>query len=170
MIPELTVAGVLPPGRHLATFAEIDELFVKQAPHADRRRRIFRAFEIYMEQVADVLPSGSVWLDGGFCTYKSEPPKDMDLALLVDRAHTAGLSPEGWEKLDSLRTLQGVYSQMPKTLAERVQPMGGLIDSFIVVAGEPALEDYWHGLWSSVKGPDGEIMAGQVKGYLEVIW
>ncbi|MFJ8073825.1 hypothetical protein ACIQ7Q_07785 [Streptomyces sp. NPDC096176] len=48
--------------------------------------------------------------------------------------------------------------------------MGGLIDSFPVVAGIPEQEEYWDATWSKVKGPDGELITGAVKGYLEVSW
>jgi hypothetical protein len=168
MIPALTDSGLLPPGRHPATMREIEEVFVDRAPHSAHRRRIFRAFQLYAEIVRDVVTRGSFWVDGSFCTHKAAPPADVDLVVLIDPA--LPLTDKDHEQLIPLFTLQGVQAGMPALWTDRVQPMGGLIDSFPVVAGSAELEDYWNGLWSSVKGPDGEPVPGAVKGYLEVSW
>ena len=168
VIPALTQSGLLPPGRHPATMAEIKDFFVEQAPNVDRRRRIFRAFELYAEVIGDVLERGTFWVDGGFCSHKSAPPEDIDLAVLIDPA--LPLTDKDHERLVPLFTLQEVQSGMPQAWADRVQPMGGLIDSFAVMAGVAAQEEYWHETWSKVKGPDGQLIPGAVKGYLEVSW
>ncbi|WP_394297268.1 DUF6932 family protein [Streptomyces rimosus] len=169
MIPALTESGLLPPGRHAATMDEIEQLFVDQAPHAGHRRRIFRGFELYVDMVKDVLERGTFWVDGGFCSHKAAPPEDLDLAVLVDPS--LPLTDKDWERLVPLFTLQGVQAQGgPVSWAKRVQPMGGLIDSFLVVAGVPEQEAVWDATWSSVKGPDGQLIPGAVKGYLEVSW
>ncbi|WUJ36558.1 hypothetical protein OG780_19580 [Streptomyces sp. NBC_00386] len=148
--------------------AEIEEIFVEQAPHSDRRRRIFRAFQLYADMMSDILERGTFWVDGGFCTYKAEPPDDLDLAVLIDPM--LPLTGKDHERLIPLFTLQGVQVGSPLLAASRVQPMGGLIDSFAIVAGVVEQEDYWDGTWSKVKGPDGEPIPGAVKGYLEVSW
>ncbi|MFE8927764.1 DUF6932 family protein [Streptomyces griseus] len=169
MIPALTDGGLLPPGRHAATLAEIKEIFVEQAPHAEHRGRIFRAFELYADLVQDVLERGTFWVDGGFCTHKQAPPADLDLAVFIDRS--LNLTEKDVERLVPLLTLKQVEVHGgPVEWAERVQPMGGLIDGFPVVAGVPEQEQYWDTLWSSVKGPDGQPVPGVVKGYLEVSW
>ncbi|MCI3932098.1 DUF6932 family protein [Streptomyces sp. AN091965] len=168
MIPALTGGGLLPPGRHPATIAEIEDFFVERAPHADHRRRIFRAFQLYSELIGEIVASGTFWVNGGFCTYKEEPPEDIDLAVLVDP--TLPLTGKDHEKLASLITLKGVQAMEPQVLAARLQPMGGLIDSFLIVAGVVAQEEYWDETWSKVKGPDGQLIPGAVKGYLEVSW
>ncbi|WP_416069207.1 DUF6932 family protein [Streptomyces buecherae] len=168
MIPALTESGLLPPGRHAATMVEIKEIFVERAPHADHRRRIFRAFELYADMIGDVLERGTFWVDGGFCSHKAVPPADMDLAVLIDS--TLPLSDKDHERLIPLFTLQGVQIGQPQGWANRVQPMGGLIDSFPVVAGVPEQEEHWDAIWSKVKGPDGQLIPGAIKGYLEVSW
>jgi Family of unknown function (DUF6932) len=168
VIPALTEGGLLPPGRHAATFAEIKELFVERAPHAERRRRIFRAFELYADMVQDVLERGTFWVDGGFCSHKAAPPEDLDLAVFIDPA--LPLTDKDHERLIPLFTLQGVQAGQPAVWANRVQPMGGLIDSFPVVAGVPEQKEYWDATRSRVKGPDGQLVPGAVKGYLEVSW
>ncbi|MGW6275512.1 DUF6932 family protein [Streptomyces sp. NPDC055060] len=104
-------------------------------------------------------------MDGGFCTYKQDPPDDLDLVVLIDPA--LPLTDKDHEKLVSLFTLQGVQSGGPALRVDRVQPMGGLIDSFAIVAGAAAQEEYWDGTWSKVKGLDGQPIPGAVKGYLE---
>ncbi|MGW6275513.1 DUF6932 family protein [Streptomyces sp. NPDC055060] len=58
MIPALTDSGLLPPGRHSATMAEVEEIFVEAAPHSSRRRSIFRAFQLYADMIGDILESG----------------------------------------------------------------------------------------------------------------
>ncbi|MFE4305687.1 DUF6932 family protein [Streptomyces sp. NPDC056891] len=168
VIPALTESGLLPPGRHAASMREIREIFVEQAPHADHRRRIFRAFELYSDMIRDILERGTFWVDGGFCSHKAAPPEDLDLAVLIDSS--LPLTDKDHERLIPLFTLQGVQAGQPQVWANRVQPMGGLIDSFPVVAGIPEQEEYWDATWSKVKGPDGELVPGAVKGYLEVSW
>ncbi|WP_416959511.1 DUF6932 family protein [Streptomyces sp. Agncl-13] len=168
MIPALTDSGLLPPGRHISSMAEIEEIFVEAAPHSTHRRRIFRAFQLYADMIGDILEHGTFWVDGGFCTYKEAPPDDLDLAVLIDPS--LPLTDKDHEKLIPLFTLQGVEAELPQLRANRVQPMGGLIDSFVVIAGVVEQEEYWDGIWSKVKGPDGEPAPGAIKGYLEVSW
>ncbi|MFJ9624688.1 DUF6932 family protein [Streptomyces sp. NPDC101181] len=168
VIPALSSGGLLPPGRHAASMAEIEEVFVERAPHTDHRRRIFRAFQLYADMIGDILERGTFWVNGGFCTYKALPPNDVDLAVLIDP--TLPLTNKDHERLLPLFTLLGVETQQPRGWAERVQPMGGLIDSFAVAAGVVEQEEYWDGMWSKVKGPDGEPVPGVTKGYLEVSW
>ncbi|MFG2906144.1 DUF6932 family protein [Kitasatospora sp. NPDC048286] len=167
MIPALT-NGLLPPGRHPATMAEIEEIFVSAAPHAKHRKRIFRAFELYADMLGDILPRGTFWVNGGFCTYKQDPPHDIDLAVLIDP--TLPLTDEDYEQLVPLLTLTQVQAHSPALWANRMQPMGGLVDSFLLVAGVIEQEEYWDATWSAVKGPDGELIPGAIKGYLEVSW
>lgn len=44
-IPTLDQDGRVPPGRHPAAMPEIEDVFVERAPHPDRRRLNFDAFE-----------------------------------------------------------------------------------------------------------------------------
>ena len=168
MIPALTSSGLLPPGRHRSTMEEIAEVFVERAPHTERRRRIFRAFELYADMIQEIIESGSFWVNGGFCTYKADPPNDVDLAVIIDQS--IPLTSKDYDRLAPLFTLQGVQVAQPAIATPRVQPMGGLIDSFAVMAGIAVQEQYWHDMWSKVKGPDGQPVLGASKGYLEVTW
>ena len=47
--------------------------------------------------------------------------------------------------------------------------MSGLVDGFFAVRGDPDKPPYWNGHWSAVKGPDGKIVPGQTKGYVEMV-
>jgi hypothetical protein len=64
---------------------------------------------------------------------------NLDLAVLIDS--TLPLTDKDHERLIPLFTLQGVQAGQPQLWADRVQPMGGLIDSFPVVAGVPEQEE-----------------------------
>lgn len=165
LIPQLDSNGLLPEGRHAADLDEIEIVFVHSAPHATVRARIFSAFKLYMDLVKDVVPTGAMWVNGGFCTHKSTPPNDVDIALAVDPVVAQSVD---MAKMVPLVTLQGVVIQ--GVSAGRIQPMGGLVDAFIFTKGDPAQEDYWDALWSTVKGSDGKPVLGVKKGYLEVTW
>jgi hypothetical protein len=159
MIPALTGGGLLPPGRYVCTLAEIRESFVDGAPNQDRREMVFSAFGTYAELVRQVLPGSVLWVDGGFVTHKNDPPKDVDVLILMD----PGISGISDEALAPLLTTGNVTFTWPVTSGtRRLQPMGGLVDAFLVPADDAAKTAWWDGWWSSVNGVPGS------KGYLEV--
>ncbi|MEU6387020.1 hypothetical protein ABZ847_26070 [Streptomyces bauhiniae] len=168
LIPPLTPGGMLPVGRHPATLEEVRDTFVVRAPHAGRRQRLYSALELYVELVRDLLPRATLWVDGGFCTHKPTPPKDIDLVLFASRRLVQHFDQEEWTRMNQLLTLQNLTAQSPPTLAGRIQPMGGLIDAFLAEEGNQADIDLWDHNWSLVKGDDGKIIEGERKGYLEV--
>jgi hypothetical protein len=171
MIPELDDHGLLPPGRHPATWDEIRDHFVKRAPFEVERELIFTAVELHFRMVSDIFSTGRLWLDGGFVTHKDwTAPKDADLAYLLNSADINSLSPDNSSRLLSLFTLQGVSSLQPQGFAARVQPMGGLVDAFVVLGDNLNMVQYWDSLWRTVKGPDEQIISNLQKGYLEVAW
>lgn len=143
-------------------------MFVVNAPHASHRMRLYTALQLYVMLVRDLLPRATLWVNGGFCTHKALPPKDIDLALLTSRRVVRHFDQEEWTRMSQLLTLQNVQAGNPLTIERRVQPMGGLIDAFLVEeesADEVALWDY---NWSLVRDDDGKIIEGERKGYLEV--
>ncbi|MFD3571577.1 DUF6932 family protein [Streptomyces sp. NPDC058667] len=168
LIPPLTPGGMLPVGRHPATLEEIHDVFVANAPNRSHRERLYSALELYAGLVQDLLPRATLWVDGGFCTYKTKPPKDIDLALVASSRLTRHFDEEEWRRMSQLLTLQHLSAQAPPTLASRVQPMGGLIDAFLVEEEDPADIALWDYNWSLVKDDDGKIIEGERKGYLEV--
>jgi hypothetical protein len=170
VLPALTADGLLPPGIHSATLAEVEELFVNNAPHADHRRVIFSGLDLYMRVLTSKVPSGTMWLDGGFVTHKAQPPSDVDLALLIDGTTLGALTPEDWQVMFQLVTLQGVQSHAPAIKSPRVQPMGGLIDAFMIEASDPAGRNLWEATWSRVMDEHKRVIPGKVKGFVEVVW
>lgn len=160
--------ATLPPGRHLATFDEIYELFVEQAPFKDERELIYDALRLYAKVVDQEFSDVTLWINGGFITHKSwAAPKDADVVVVVPMSDYANMC----SNTDCLRylTLQGVMVGYPQTSApvSRVQPMAGLIDSF-VVPDDPAQLAVWDLTWSTVTDQNKNVVAAVKKGYLEV--
>nr|WP_143173358.1 hypothetical protein [Nocardiopsis flavescens] len=149
---------------------EIYETFVENAPHRQAREVIFDAFKLHFSLIRKILASGTLWIDGGFCTHKAEEPKDIDIFIVVDPSVASRVTPEQEDQLMQLLTLQQVFSGAPRTALDRVQPMGGLVDCFLALSTDADALKEFDQLWSSVKGADGETVPGVTKGYLEVSW
>ncbi|MER5896960.1 hypothetical protein [Streptomyces sp. NPDC001876] len=168
LIPPLTSGGLLPVGRHLATLDELHDMFVIKAPHPEHRQRIFSALELYVSLARDLLPRATLWVDGGFCTYKPIPPKDVDLVLVVSAKVVRHFDQAEWTRMNQLLTLQQVSAGYPQIVEHRVQPMGGLVDAFLAEEENPAELDLWDHQWSRVTDDNGAVIDGAKKGYLEV--
>lgn len=167
MLPALGSDGLLPPGRYRSTLTEIHDRFVKSAPHRAERAEIYAAFELWRNRAVAEFGPGVLWIDGGFVTHKPTPPHDLDLAFFpadLPLAESSLLSGDGYQLL----TLQDLFFAMPRPggWLKRVQPAVGWIDAFLARPGDA---DAWHNIWSAVKGPDGEIVSGSRKGYVEVV-
>lgn len=171
MIPSISQEGLLPPGRHSATLDEVKEIFVERAPFSDERRIIFSALDLHLTLMKQIFRSGAAWINGGFVTHKSwAPPKDADIAYVLSSAAVNALDAESAARLGTLLTLQGVVSFKPSFQATRVQPMGGLLDSFLVVEEQSDQVATWDSLWCTVMGEDSLPVDGATKGYVEVVW
>lgn len=156
----------MPVGRHPATFAEIHEAFVVNAPFRPRRELIFRALTLYADLVGEVYSTARLWIDGGFVTLKQwAAPEDADVVVVVPLAEY--VAKAGAESNLPLLTLQGVFSTKPNASTAKLHPMGGLLDSFIQPDIDVMLAP-WDLTWMSVKDENGLIVPGQAKGYLEV--
>lgn len=173
MLPAIDpLTKLLPPlpdrSPHRSSIAEVEKLFVDEAPNSASRRVIFEAFRLYSTLIWAHFPTAQLWLNGGFVTHKASAPHDLDVAFLVNSAElTTALNsaPEIW----SLLTLQGVSSSMPLVGIQRLQPFGGLIDSFYVPADVPAAVQAWKDRWSFAPTPDGLTYRSDItKGYVEV--
>ena len=164
--------GCLPPapGPYLCTLDEVHAHFVTQAPHSVERGRIFHALELWIARAEDALGPGRLWINGGFVTHKRVPPKDVDVAFIpsapvaVDAAIKTGSAFQLLTVQDLLFSHPG-----PGGHLQRLQPVGGLVDAFLADARISTDAEIWFDLWSSVKGLNGEIIAGARKGFLEVI-
>lgn len=150
--------GLLPPKRHKATLAEVAELFVERAPFSDDRAVVWDTFLVYRRRVLALLPSARFWIDGGFVTHKTwAPPKDLDVVILAPPAEIDAVELE----LDPLLT--DIHAD------PRHQPMGGLIDGFLCALGSGESTAYWSHTWTRVTDCQGELVPGEVKGYVEVV-
>lgn len=158
---------VLPPGRHSATLSEIYERFVVQAPHRERRELIYRALTLHLELTRAIAPDAAYWLDGGFVTHKEwRQPVDADLVVVAAEEQFMALHVE--EALP-LHTFLELTAEQPMVRTSKLHPMGGLLDVFVI----PDLPEHvavWDHRWQLVNGPDGELMSGAVKGYVEVLF
>lgn len=153
---------------HSATLEEVRDVFVERAPNRERRRLVFRAFELYSELVWDALPAAKLWLNGGFVTYKDAPPHDLDVLILASAADINQIQ-QLFPELPSVLTLQGVTSASPQLFVPRLQSFGGLIDSFIGIEDDPVVLDTWSRQWSTAPTPEGDGYRDDIrKGYLEV--
>lgn len=137
-----------------------------EPPFTSERAQIFRALELHIELVLERVPGTKLWLNGGFVTHKDwGAPHDADLAYFVPLAQALrARQPD----MLNLWTSQGVSVVKPRIDADRVQPMGGLVDAFFTVE-MPAQVEIWHNTWSKVKGADGILIPGKKKGFVEVI-
>jgi hypothetical protein len=157
--------ATLPVGRHAATLDEIHESFVEHAPFRERRELIFRALSLYIDLVSPKFSASRYWIDGGFVTHKKwEEPEDADVLVVVPpEEHGKVISPE----FLPFWTLMQTRPVQPSVYADKVHPMGGLIDGFIE-PDNPTILRVWDLRWSSVRDEDHNVVPGVRKGYLEV--
>lgn len=183
MLPAIDpVTGQLPPGRHAATWAEVEQMFVMTAPCRPQRERTYSALVEWAALCRDLLPSSRLWIDGSFVTYRPAAPFDADVAVIAPLAEVRaiydavtselaaaaavpmGSSPEKCPtavRFSGLWTMQSVSSRMPVANFPRVQPFGGHVDAFLLVEENLAELDVWDRNWSMSSG-------AVPKGYLEV--
>lgn len=174
MIPNVDAAtGLLPPGIYPATLSEIHEVFVEAAPYREHRARIYRGLVYYLDEISSRFDSPRVLVNGGFVTHKPwGAPKDVDLAIgLENQDFRTALDPLNialWT-LQDLTLLRPGQTSAEYMKLERLQPLGGLVDSHIFPKRLAAMSAFWERLWADVKGEDGKKIDGVQKGYLEVI-
>ena len=157
--------ATLPVGRHPATLNEVYESFVEQAPFRPRRELIFRALTLYIDLVSAEFSTCRYWIDGGFVTHKPwEQPEDADIVVVVPPGeHGKVMTPE----FLPFWTLLQTQPAQPSVYADKVHPMGGLIDAFIL-PDQPLVLRPWDILWSRVRDEHHNEVPGAHKGYLEV--
>src|SRR5690242_3170916 len=117
----LDAKGRLVTVRHRTTLPEIDQYFVVEAPCSEQRRRVFTAFSTWVELLRGLSPNAILWINGGFATYKSDPPKDVDVAALIGKNDM-----NSWT-LDQQVTFETLLTDV-RSDGTRLQPMGGLVD------------------------------------------
>lgn len=160
--------GVLPEGRHPATFDEIYDRFVVEAPFRERRELIFQALTLHAKLVASTFGRARLWIDGGFVTHKTwAEPEDADVAVLVPMSEYARAAEDKNLPLWTVLGVAGEINRQPVGTL-KLHPMGGLMDAFWLPDGVPSLAAAWDGLWSRVRDEHGDEVVGLKKGYLEV--
>lgn len=157
-----------------ATMDELSDRFVTAAPYSVARQRLLSTFRIYADLVWSLLPGARLWVDGGFVTHKSwAAPQDVDVVIVAPLPELETLTADQQASLCTLLTLQGVASAQPPGQMERLQPMGGLIDGFVIVDQSTSPDhpdlDYWFDMWSRVKGAPGAGSPATRKGFVEVV-
>lgn len=168
-LPDYNGAGRLPFAEtpYGTTIEEIFERFVVNADHAKKQReRLYAALDLHLNLIRRKFGAGTrAWIDGGFVTNKDWPPKDIDVAYLMETdRYVEAVQPGN----AALWTLLSVSAGQPRlAVVDRVQPMGGLIDAFPVVNAE-ATTKIWFDRWASVKNRAGGIVDGERKGFVEV--
>jgi hypothetical protein len=150
--------------------AEIYTTFVETAPHRSEREIIFDAFSLYSNRVWRFLPTAPLWVNGGFVTHKDTAPHDVDVAFLTTTSEIASVFTDPSDAF-SLLTYQGVTSiDPPMSGLSRLQPFGGLVDSFFVPTDVPTAVQTWKDRWSIAPNPDGIGYRFDIlKGFVEVV-
>jgi hypothetical protein len=167
-LPAWDESGLLPPGTHQAELRDLYERFVLDAPHRERRELLFGALSTHLRLIQSIVPAGRAWIDGSFCTRAARPPDDVDVVIHPgDWKALQDAPPVTRASLYGLITLQSVVVTEPPAELSRLQPMGGAIDAFVCYPGH---ERIWHERWAKVTDPDGNVVAGKIKGYAEVAW
>ncbi len=177
------ITGLLPPGRHRANWAEIEDVFVEKAPHVAERRLLFTRLRDWAEQCWSILPKAELWLDGSFVRYDTaQAPFDVDVVAFVEVDDLGSVLMQVQGELNlasgdarlggpprkcpfavrwlSLWTLENVRS--PGLEAPKIQPFGSSVDGFYAQTSEHA-KATWHRSWSGVAA------GGPEKGYLQVV-
>lgn len=93
MIPELSSAGLLPPGRYRCSLEELHERFVAHASFqsSNGRSELFDGLVRYLIDWQDTTKATAaegpilraIWVAGSFTT-STEAPRDIDLSPIVD--------------------------------------------------------------------------------------
>jgi predicted nucleotidyltransferase len=78
-IPSLSQSGLLPPGDHECSLAEVGAAFV----YNERRQNLWRQLLSYLGELRPFDRITAIYLDGSFVTDKAEP-SDIDLVVKFD--------------------------------------------------------------------------------------
>lgn len=176
--------GCLPDGVHVCTWDEFVLTFVDSAPHPEHRRRRLLALELFVDLLDELFPGSTLWLDGGFASHKAAAPYDIDVLAIVPAQQWADHWNEVQAELDALNSWvqNGQVGQPPKQprltayggllthqdiVSEkvpypRIQPFGGLLDSFILPDNASAVLGSFEDGWRT------DFATGARKGFVEV--
>ena len=100
-IPPLTAEGLLPPGVHDCSLAEIRDRFAPWPLGSANRRRLMLKLEEYVNALRGTTWFAWVAVDGSFTSGKAEP-NDIDLVVVV-RGTPTGIPPVEYNLLHRRR-------------------------------------------------------------------
>lgn len=156
---QINDAGRLPAGKHRCSLDDMESLFVKRAPHSEHRASLLTSFKEWHKAILELVPDHTLWIDGGFVTYKDEPPQDIDVVVVArNRESLNSLKAEEQAKLQALLTHVAGDDRVIQ------KPMGGAVDAYIAFRSDPDNTSYWFEFWQGVRDDDTAR-----KGFLEVI-
>lgn len=88
--------GLLAPGTHDATLAEVEQIFAR-FQHSDRRIKLFGKLKTYLAELEQTGWVCQVILDGSFVMLAVDEPNDIDLILVL---------PADWDMFRDLRPFE----------------------------------------------------------------
>jgi hypothetical protein len=150
------------PGTHRASWDDIKQIFVINAPNSNVRADLYGELMKWVEAVQAILPISKFWVNGGFVTHKSQIPEDIDVvAFSPCTSFTVGNKTQ----LDSLRTQHGPkFGTKNKPIA-----FGEKIDTYIVPQ-TISMQVQWGLEWARVRDPETRMeIVGASKGFIVVM-
>jgi hypothetical protein len=99
--------GLLVPGTHDATLAEVEQAFAR-FQRSDRRIHLFAKLQGYLSEIRQTGWQCEVILDGSFVMPMVDEPNDIDVILRL---------PADWDTTKELRPFE--YNVMDKTFTKR---------------------------------------------------
>lgn len=127
------------------------------------RREILGAFDIWVRELRRICKVESVWISGSFVSSKVKP-RDIDVAGLIPQETPEDVKQALGERPD-LITLQHVTAQHPPRDIDRLQPVTGLVDGFLL-PDQPIFTETFRRGWTSIW--ENGIDTGERKGMVEV--
>lgn len=123
MIPPPQADGLLPPGRHAATWSDVEQRFVFNS----WRREIWSDLLVATELLSDVVPILELWLGGSFATLRPNP-QDADVVYFLSASDLAVAR-------DADRLLLGQFAN------SGLKSQGYRVDSYTVTRFVPRSSD-----------------------------
>lgn len=158
--------GLLPPGEHHCTLADVRSVFVDGVPgDGELRSAVFAALVAWLTMARRVLGAGTCGIGGGFVSI-GEPTDTAMAVYFPDDNVLAEVAAQSGAAVD-LVSLKGVVYSYPGGgggVRER-WPVSGLLDTHI--ADRKYAQAFRNGL-ARVLDPNGMAVPGVVKGYVEV--
>lgn len=111
--------GLLPPGLHDATLAEVQAAFAR-FQRSERRPRLFERLRAYLAELGRTGWQCEVILDGSFVMPPVDEPNDIDIILVLpaDWDMTRDLRPFEYNVVDKAFTKREYRIEVYPTLAE----------------------------------------------------